>query len=240
MPTLPTSCSASSPIVQDDAWKVTVQIFVLASGGNIATDVQDKDIPYAIRAFDDAWSGLRISAAIVPIPAYSEDFFLNSLRQCKDPRDDYDVKKQLERAGVRSDAFKPNVVTVAYVQNLYDEDQTWGPGGQTCAWDEAEGTIVLLSHLGYVHTTFAHELGHVFGLTHADELDVDPRFDRSNLMWPAEGDLRITSRGPLTLGQVFRVGFGKGTFVEHLGGRIIDCDASPSPCPGVRKDILVP
>jgi hypothetical protein len=238
-PTVP-ACQPLTPLVHDPAWDVPIRIFILASDP-VATNARVTDVPYALAAFDDAWSGLKLSTTIEPALGLDTDLIvLLSNPSCADPRPEYDVRKQLELAGVDPAAFDPKKVTVAYVQAIHDEGSEWGPNGIACTWSSSNGAIIVIPKLGYVHTTLAHELGHVFGLWHSDELSEVPPFDMSNLMWAAESNLTITSRGGLTLGQTFRMSRGKGSFIERLGGSIVDCAAFPSPCPRIRKDIIEP
>ena len=128
---------------------------------------------------------------------------------------------------------------------------TYSYQGLTCpvATDQA-GRVVFLALDTYLDTTFAHELGHMFGLMkprigfgegHVDASVGD--FRQDNLMWNAtEYEIRYR-RDRFSLGQVFRMNLDIGSWLNNGGldpgvVRTRDCQTATTAgvCPALDKE----
>lgn len=124
--------------------------------------------------------------------------------------------------------------------------------GLTCqvASDQV-GRVVFLSLASYLDTTFAHELGHMFGLMaprigfgggHVEDPAVGD-FRQDNLMWNStEYEIRYR-RDRFSVGQVFRMNLDIGSWLNNGGldpGTVVkrDCQTTTTAgvCPALDKE----
>jgi hypothetical protein len=231
---------------------VSAMVFLLADN---ASPRATADIAYAKGIFSELPVGLDLSLSPTNVGSSLDlELTLNPNGTCALSLSSGMLSQLINQGGIAASQFKPEGLVVAYVEALKHVTVLGGGtvetpmSGFSCPRDASYGRIALVSKAFDGVTTLAHEIGHALGPWPAWGHPDDPSnaaitadFDPANLMWGSELDWTAARRRHLTLGQIFRLTWASGAFVNKAGA--LDCGTDftvTAPCPRLSLDVLQP